>query len=1049
MDRHEQTSVVAVNGADACPAEQQAPDVAKGRIFIIMGPPASGKGTQCKLLAELFGFVHISTGDVFRDIAQRGTELGLRAKEFMDKGCYVPDEMVLSLVQERLSQPDIAEKGCLLDGFPRTAEQAEALLSKVKVDGVLFLHVPDRVLVSRAADRRIDPETGAIYHLKYLPPPDGIASRLVRRECDDERSFRQRIDVFKSSVRRVLPIFSGKVFKVDATLEPSNVSQSILRILQGVVRKGHESREADAKQTKPEHSCAICYDEPANFLYVPCGHQCGCEECLSAVQRHTGRCPICRSPVQTIQRVFQCGLGSQDHPGVHGKAQDSIPLHADLEEKLDEQVQVSHDDDEWSDDGVEDQGQEAVSLVAVPCEEVKDEGGLVFVTVSTQVPEAARREPADICCVIDISGSMSSAATYETEDGKVQDDGLSVLDIVKHATKTVLKALQHDDRLAIVAFNDKAKTVLELTAMTPEGQGEALSALEELRPDNQTNIWAGILTAMDALRAGMDQKTAGRQRAILLLTDGQPNICPPRGHVTELRNYKDSHPTFTVQLNTFGFGYNLDSELLLDLAKEGNGTYAFTPDAVIVGTTFVNSVANVLSTLAQNATLNLLPQGGSELSGPALGGFEELQESWGHAVSLGPLQYGQQRDVVVPMRLPPGTAADEPYLEVVLTYPRPNGTSGRVSGSATARCPTAGATVSRWRAEVVSTGYAAISKACENRGKEAGKDVATLCERLASVASTLRDSGASCGGLEGDEESGPLAALRADADGRMSKALKGKDRFNRWGKHYLRALMRSHQLQVCTNFMDPGLQAYGGKLFRALREAGDEIFLGLPAPTPSKPRQMAPTTGTAAPAATPNMSTYYAGAGGGCFAASSLVHRIDGAIVPLQAVRAGDVLRVADGGLARVRCVARIARGAGKTLVRLPGGLQITPKHPVHVGGVWQRPRDLPEASLTRCEGGCVYNMVLDRCHVLCVNGIECATWGHGLQGEVVSHPFFGTERIVEALSHLPGWESGHVWVEGSWRNEQGDVVGLQGTYLGMSAPNHSPERASFLASSL
>merc|ERR1719330_1006439 len=130
---------------------------------------------------------------------------------------------------------------------------------------------------------------------------------------------------------------------------------------------------------------------------------------------------------------------------------------------------------------------------------------------------------------------------------------------------------------------------------------------------------------MDSLRIGGEVGRTDRQQAILLLTDGQPNNVPPRGHLPELRDYKDSHPGFNFQLNTFGFGYNLDSELLLDLATEGQGTYAFIPDAIIVGTTFVNSVANVLSTMSLSSPLSLTPRG-AEFAGPSLGGFTEVDE---------------------------------------------------------------------------------------------------------------------------------------------------------------------------------------------------------------------------------------------------------------------------------------------------------------------------------------------------------------------------------------------------------------------------------------
>mmetsp|Transcript_98642 Transcript_98642/g.318094 ORF Transcript_98642/g.318094 Transcript_98642/m.318094 type:complete len:1066 (-) Transcript_98642:431-3628(-) len=1028
----------------------------KGRVFVMMGPPASGKGTQCRLLAKRLGFVHLSTGDVFRDLVQRGTELGMRAKQFLENNCFVPDDMVVSLVQARLSQPDVQERGCLLDSFPRTTDQTEALLRHVNIDGVFFLQAPDKALIARAADRRIDPVTGDIYHLKFLPPPAEVASRVVRRNGDDEHSFRRRIEVFHGCRRRVLPLFSGQVHKIDATLEPAEVYQSILRSLQKICCAGPDANGSNPVQVVPVHSCAICYEELANFLVVPCGHQCGCEECLTAVQHRSGRCPICRAPVQAIQRVFRCGIGAEAEQVAKRKlAMEDVSMHLDLDDKLDEQAKVAGmdvDDDEWSDDGEVEQ-QEAVFVVAAPCRDLGSEGCEVPVMVSAKVPESAMRAPADICCVIDISGSMGAPATYETEYGKVQDDGLSVLDIVKHATKTVLKALQDGDRLALVAFNDKAHTVLDLTAMTTQGQEEALEVLDNLSPNYETNIWGGILAAMEALRAGCaDPTMANRQRAILLLTDGQPNLRPPRGHVTELRDYMDTHPNFTCQLNTFGFGYNLDSELLLALAKEGNGTYAFIPDAVIVGTTFVNSVANLLSTLSQCATLNLMPRGGAVFTGPVLGGFAEQNESWGKAVSLGPLQYGQSREVVVPLRMPPFSADShpscQPYLEIVLTYPRASGSVGRVCATAKDRTSTADAVVALCRADAVTTGNFAIQSASKNEGQHAVQAVKQLCARLeTSTAALSRSIGAG-------ETDGRLSALQGDTDGRMSKALRGKDRFNRWGKHYLRALMRSHQLQVCTNFMDPGLQPYGGALFRSLREVGDQIFLSLPPPA----RRAVTTTNCSASASTttttpaPNMTTYYAGAGGGCFAPSSIVRRIDevGCEQPIaiRHVRAGDSVRVADGGVALVRCVAEIARGRCKQIAALPSGLRITPRHPVRIDGRWQLPQDLADVCLSACSEGCVFNVLLDRCHVVMVDDVECATWGHGLEGDVIGHPFFGTDRVVDALSALPGWGEGFVQVKGTWRDADASVIGFHGAGLNLHESSGF-STSGFLASSL
>merc|ERR1712187_811303 len=206
-----------------------------------------------------------------------------------------------------------------------------------------------------------------------------------------------------------------------------------------------------------------------------------------------------------------------------------------------------------------------------------------------------------------------------------------------------------------------------------QGRAEAVAALEALQPQGATNIWEGLLAGMDSLRTPAEG-AGWRQKTILLLTDGQPNRHPPKGHIPERRDYKEGHPDFSFQLNTFGFGYNLDSQLLLDLAKEGQGTFAFIPDAIIVGTCFVNCVSNLLSTQTQNATLHLSPQGGAEFDKDigVIGVPEDMvtDAAWGRVVSLGPLTFGQSRDVVVPMHIPAGIS---PYLEATVEYPNPGG----------------------------------------------------------------------------------------------------------------------------------------------------------------------------------------------------------------------------------------------------------------------------------------------------------------------------------------------------------------------------------------
>ena len=137
---------------------------------MIAGAPASGKGTQCELIVEKYGLVHISAGDLLRAAVKEGTPAGLEAKEYMDRGDLVPDSCVVSMVVDALDTPDAKEKGWLLDGYPRSASQADAIAKEgIEPDTFLLLDVPDEMLIERVVGRRLDPETGKIYHLKFSP----------------------------------------------------------------------------------------------------------------------------------------------------------------------------------------------------------------------------------------------------------------------------------------------------------------------------------------------------------------------------------------------------------------------------------------------------------------------------------------------------------------------------------------------------------------------------------------------------------------------------------------------------------------------------------------------------------------------------------------------------------------------------------------------------------------------------------------------------------------------------------------------------------------
>jgi adenylate kinase len=202
--------------------------------MILVGPPGAGKGTQAARLVDTFRIPHISSGDMLRAAVKEGTALGKQAKGFMDAGQLVPDDVVIGMILERIAKPDCAA-GFMLDGFPRTRPQAEALdaaMNKagVELDAVVLIEVPDELIVERTTGRRSDPKTGAIYHIKYNPPPAGL--EVVQRQDDTAEACTTRLAKYHSETAPIVPFYAQKgiLKRVDGVGEPDAVTARIRKV---------------------------------------------------------------------------------------------------------------------------------------------------------------------------------------------------------------------------------------------------------------------------------------------------------------------------------------------------------------------------------------------------------------------------------------------------------------------------------------------------------------------------------------------------------------------------------------------------------------------------------------------------------------------------------------------------------------------------------------------------------------------------------------------------------------------------------------------------
>ena len=210
--------------------------------IIMLGAPGAGKGTQAKMIAEKCGIPHISTGDIFRANIKNGTELGAKAKEYMDKGLLVPDELVCDLVVDRIQQAD-CEKGYVVDGFPRTIPQAEALENALnaieqKLDYAIDIDVPDENIINRMSGRRACVGCGATYHVLFNPTKvegkcDVCGESLILRDDDKPETVKKRLDVYHTQTQPLIDFYTERkvLVEVDGTQSMDKVFDDIMKIL--------------------------------------------------------------------------------------------------------------------------------------------------------------------------------------------------------------------------------------------------------------------------------------------------------------------------------------------------------------------------------------------------------------------------------------------------------------------------------------------------------------------------------------------------------------------------------------------------------------------------------------------------------------------------------------------------------------------------------------------------------------------------------------------------------------------------------------------------
>ena len=596
--------------------------------------------------------------------------------------------------------------------------------------------------------------------------------------------------------------------------------------------------------------------------------------------------------------------------------------------------------------------------VVVKAETFSDEGKC-FLHLTVETDPSGGKQGGVFIIGLDNSGSMA-----ELVDPENKEVFYTRMDLAKHTINSVAALLGPEDSLALVSFSTQAKIVMDPTIMDDNGRVKLKTVLTTVNADASTNIDDAIRTMMSIANR---PEMKGRAIFGALLTDGEETVIPsPSGTVKALSRLNMKNPWI---LSTFGFGYQLNSILLTQLAEmplSGGGSFGFIPDLTMIGTVFINWVANATVTGTRDAVIQYSVNGGSQVG-----------------IHTGPLAIGQPRDYLVHI---PAGATVKVFAGGAEVVP---------VDSASSEYPLALTMYIAAMEQVI-----AMSEAGRTDG--AFVPLSRVVQRFAD-STDLR-----------------VKALLLDiesADPSEGQIGMAPRYWERWGGHYMRSYRRAQQIQRRLNFKDPGCLIYGGdeaSLFGQCVAKGEELFMTLDPPQPTgSSRGYGSSSSSSAPAYDPAYLSAYlrtnsqAAQSGGCFHPETPVLMADGSHKQIQSLNPSDEVWTPLGS-ALVVAVVTIGHGsATSVMMSKVGDCILTPYHPyLDEASHWVVGADT--VGQESYPTGTVYNLVLDKGHIIKTSGgIRACTLAHGFEESVIAHPFFGTKAVIDCLALCPGWLEG------------------------------------------
>jgi Mg-chelatase subunit ChlD len=574
----------------------------------------------------------------------------------------------------------------------------------------------------------------------------------------------------------------------------------------------------------------------------------------------------------------------------------------------------------------------------------------INIKIKSKNPE--KRNPLFLITMLDVSGSMSLNACNEVNG--MEDLSFSRLNLVKHSMNTIISILEEDDILCIITFSEKGKIILPPMKMEKKGKEDAFEKIKEMDSQNSTNIW-------DALRIGVLEankyKDSIYSTHLLLFTDGEPNENPEIGIIPSLQNLlKDIELTFTI--STFAFGYNVDSELMENISKIGNGVYGYCPDCTMVGTIFINFMSNIL-TIISNVVQICVSYNNININ-----------------ENIGSVYYDVYRNYLinVPIQFIKDVKIKVNLISNHQSFDIPIGEEIKDD---------------KGKEEILDQYYRfklidLIKKNIHENKEETKNEIKQLFDEINGIKN------------KSQYLNGLLIDLIDDDPnhGQIDKAF-DKKYYNKWGKDYLRSFLLFHITEQCGNFKDESLQLYGGEQFKEYRKKCNKIFLEIPPPEGNKYEDNDDDVDM------DRFYDYY----GGCFNGNGIVKLQNNKIKKVKELNKGDILL--NGNI--IDCVIKTKVKSYQFVVEINNVL-LTPYHPIFYNGNWVFPINIKKPIRVYIDYW--YNVIVKNGFSIVINDIEVVGLAHQQNYGILYHPYFGSQKVVDALKKYDGFEQGFVFIK-------------------------------------